>query len=735
MRKISVIFLLLAMSVCLGAGFSACKDKSDDTPSTQEQVIQNLIPEKLTLHVGDTYQFQAINGKYYDTFSSANADIVSVNSNGSAVAKAEGKTNVILVVNKKNHSCEVTVLPNVALPKEENNIYGIGVENVYEVQLNTSFDIVPIAYKNGVAVEGELTWTLPENDVITNEKIGNTLRVTGSKIGFVKLNVAYEEYVATVIVKVFDDSSYLNKPSNQRIENGKLLWDGVDGAIGYMVSTNLGKTWINVGTATEYGIAEEVHMLNVDVMAIAEKESEKINSKTFTQRSQSVTSQIASLSNVTANNADSSYTVSVSNQAKWGKQAFYLYSNDSANAALLADGVDCHKALSNLAYTMSVKSNVNSTLYFISESANGKVNYSTFEIQAGTWTQVGYKLNGYEKYVMVAATGDFLCKDASVTLNVAEYEYSTVAQDIVNALEILSLPEIDSSERKEKEELVKSNFKYLKADEYAEFLDIYKEELESVLAPTFIDGKLSMSKLEVGYGTVNMAINEDGRYIAEGDACSIKLVYAVPSTVKYDTLLPETAPAYDSYVWKIYSEIEGDIVIGSKVATMAKGWNEVTLTYAELTAAKEIYTNGGTLYLGSLKGVADVEVDLLPTFIDGKLDTSKLTVGYGSVSMTINDKSTYIASGDLYSVKLVYSTPATVKYDALLPETAPAYDSYVWKIYSEIEGDIVIGSKTVTMAKGWNEVTLTYAELTAAKEIYTNGGTLYLGSLIGVSNA
>ncbi len=608
MKKIAIMFLSLAMTVCLGGALTSCKDKESDSAG-QEQV-QGLLPQKMTLNVGDSYKFEAYDGKHYDGFSSEDAAIVAIDAHGGAVAKAEGTVKVILLVDGHQHICEITVLPNIAVTEEQNNIHNIQLENTYFVRLNESLSIEPLVYKNGDLVNETVTYTVPENDVLTHTTDGNCLNISGKKLGYVKVTAKYEDYEKPILVKVYDDSSYLAEPSNQRVENGKLVWDAVGGAVGYRVSFNLGQSWTDVGTALEYAVPANVHTLNMSVMALAPVESAKLNSKVFTKKTESVTTLPAGITNVTKDGDD--FAVTVGAEAEFGKQAFYLYAKDSANTAVLANGENSYQSLSTLTYCMSVTSDVDNTIYFVTKSVDGKVAYSAFEVEAGKTTEVGYKLNGHDAYLAVTAEENFSYTDAVVTLSATDFEYSTVYYSMKNAAEGLLGGQLSPTEQTEQEKIIQTNLRYLKDSERNVLFTNYNALMEEVCMPSFIDAKMNTAAFK-GNGTVSMNTT-DFKYVADGDASSVKITFTNSSekdpsdnVAQYDELLPATEPSYDYYVWRIYASVQAATLIGDKAVTLEAGWNTVELSYEELTGHSRIYvylnpSSTVDLYLGSLTG-------------------------------------------------------------------------------------------------------------------------------------
>ena len=276
-----------------------------------------------------------------------------------------------------------------------------------------------------------------------------------------------------------------------------------------------------------------------------------------------------------------------------------------------------------------------------------------------------------------------------------------------------------------------------------------------VLTPdiTFLGTPITVASLQANSPNLALTATNDATYLDEGSEVGIGLMYASGKSdgnLYYTDLVPADEPDYDYYIWRIWSRNDATANNLGEYNNyqLVSGWNDVKFTWNQLNVTyKRMYFAGVlsssqiNVALGSLTGY-NYTPDV--TFLGTAIDTSKITSHEKtSAVLKATVETTYLDEGSEVGIG-VYAKSGTeggLNYTNLIPAEQPEYDYYIWRVWSRnaITG-VNFGNTTVNFAAGWNDIQLTWSQLTntntAFQRIYMTGLStsqinVALGSLTG----
>ncbi len=733
MKKKLTIIACLCIAACAFA-VACCRKK----PSVKEPEIKvSFIEDTLTLEVGGRKQLKTDDGVVYDTYASENESVAAVNSVGVVTALSTGTAKIYAEVGGGTKIyCEVTVVEK----SDEDEIadYHIDVVSKQTLKVGSTQVIDAIVKKDGTVSSAVAKWIIPETDVAEFTPDGNSLTVKGLKNGKVTVSVTKSNFTANVTIKCYDDAHVLATPEFSYAD-GKIVWNADANADGYRVTVNGGKDWAKLGgDVTEYAVDGAFIRINVCVVATASFESDYVDAVGVLPYSYepSAADVKASLSECGAVTGAEEFGVTPSGESgRFGKTIINIY---GTSGALLDNGKT--SALSDLSVVFFVKSAASGKITFVSEDDKGNLSVSEFTVTE-EWREVGYKLNSYVDKCYAAIDGDSVDVKGLYISKTSDYAYSSKYKGIVES----------ASSKEAFEQKMLADYVYLSVVEREAVTKKYSAQINAFLTefltedkPTglkFLGGDFKLSHMTDAKDNSGTAVSA---VLLSDPETGTSLAIKFNGTYRYyKTAMPAEEPSCDYIVWRIYNAASSAITL-ERIGTLTKvelqpGWNSVKFTIAqffrETWAPKNFYSESGaygTIRLGSVCAVK-IEERVKLTFIGKEMSAADFGAEASVVSITDEVVGT---------IKAIALHDKARSYASLLPSEEPAFDYYEWRIYNAGDADTIrIGNKAdIPLAKGWNTVTLTWANLQAGgavKNFYKNGGyypRLYVGSLIGRNN-
>ena len=754
LKKLLILLVSMTCCLCVGAACSTGDDSSSgsgnissDTGSSSDDTTEvKLLVTELALKVGDTYKLKTDDGVVYDTYLSDNTEVCSVSVQGTITANAVGTAVISVETQSGTLTCTVTVTAKEEDKTDEKPTYSITLPESRQIKVGDECVLTAEIYKDGVLCEETPEWTLPtDSNILDCTENGSQVALKAVAKGEIVISVSFGGVTASCTVKVYMQSS-LAAPQ-MTITSEKLSWTTVENAIGYLVTTDGGATWTEVNDATEYALSN-VNPLNVGVIAVAEENSDYVNSawaRTLYQIPENVL-KAACEEYGTFTATEGVYAIEGMQDTDFGKKLFYVYGDDAA----LYDNKGEASFFENTAIVFDVKADSEGTVTFISESSDGKKAISKFNV-GSDWATIGYMLNAYTDKCYVVSDVAISVKGVSLQNSPLEFMYSSVYLETLEAFE-----DIDNAENVAK---IKQNYQYLSEAEKELVAALITEENLSAFADVMFLGSVvdiadfGVHSLDGTTQEGTVALTSTGEWI---DANNLTGIAVTPTAayphIYYADLLPENDPGYDYYTWRLWSGIATTAQVGTKTVDLEKGWNTVALTWSELKASDSklcrIYVyalpiNTISFGIGSLVG-CDIESDVMflgniANAEDFGVHSLDGTTEEGTVSLTSTgewvdfDKMSGLAVTPTASYPHIY-------YTNLLPENDPGYSYYKWRLWSSIATTAQVGTKSVSLDKGWNTVALTWSELKGEDSktwrIYvhalpTNTVAFGIGSLLG----
>lgn len=666
-RKIWMILLAVCLSCCF---FVACGESSAD--SSSEQKIVKLVDSEIFLEIGDTYQLKTDDGVLYDTYESDNIAVCTVNAHGQIVAVGVGTATVSVTTESGKLSCTVTVQAGEQVEQE---VYYVRVSCAESVKVGESVRAEATVLKNGEPCEEMVTWSVDSETVAFSEN-GNTLTLTGQNKGFCEVGASFGGFVGRVTLKVYDNDCILETPVFS-LDSGVLEWTAVENANAYRVSLDEGNSFQEL-TETRLELPNEVNPLGIIVVAVAEKTSLFMDSECKLQDTYAVTDNALenATKNVAVTGGNGEYTISSSITAEYGNKLFCVYGDENA---LFHNGGDL-EVFENASIVLEVKGTTGEKVYIVSASDYNRA-VMCFTLTESYQT-IGYRLNAFGKECYVSSSASVTVKGVRLERNRENYAYASIRD----------------------------------ADKNVQFIDTGFGEDFLALSSAYKVG---------GYDYIGY---DGAPYQAEAIAFCVNNDYD-GMLLDFTSLVPQTNLGYDYFVWKIWAEKEGSFIIKQKDdwtqvnKVLQAGWNEVKIFYADISDDVcqllfqeknfDITSETVTVKLGRVKGVKGI------AFADSCFSTAnvKAESGYILQDLYLSNTGTeyfcealqVIVDND-YNGNLLDFTP-------FVP-TQENEKGYIWKIWAEKAGTIIIKQKSdwtqkkVKLVAGWNEVKLTYKDMT-----------------------
>ncbi len=730
---------ILCLAVSLGVcAFSGCKDtensSSQDSSASQDSGESSvdpieLVDTQLTLEVDAEFQLRTTDGVSYDTYTSDNTDVCEVTANGKVRAKSKGTANVSVVTPDGTLVCVVTVTEKAST--ETQAVYFVELSAAKLVKVGDAIQITAKVQRNGENTDENVTWSV-SNEAVTYTTNGNEINVTGAVKGTCVINAAIGGFETSVTVKIYDDSCILASPELTFAE-GLVSWEANENAVGYRITVNGGESWEET-KETSYTMDGYCNPLDVAVVARADENSEYVDSQyalnTYSVTSTQMQSATNGVSSMTATGAE--YAITPTDSV-----LLYIYGNDNA---LLANGGDVALFV-DTAVVFDVKGVEGTKITFVSESADGAKAISEFTV-GETYQTVGYLLNAYGEQCYIIADGAVTLTNVSLQRNPQDFVYSSVYLNVLAAME----------EGEEELAYIKDNVKYLAPAERALFEERASEEVKTTLADVQIFGE----NIALGDMTFNSAYTASYTFYEKGNGFKVEVGAndgnADTQWIYFDTLLPETQPEAEKFIWNIYSDgTRNEFYFRTNDwvrKTLSTGWNQVEVTWEELQSGKIIFQSGAkdvtaTYILGSIIAVEKTVVGGV-SFLDQTFSAADVHKN----GLTATD----IVEEEKNLVQVVVDNDAVgamMEFTALVPTEDPGYDYYIWNIWSETAGKIAVRNNSwdyctyKNIVAGWNEFMITRTEMTQngrfqlyISEQYFDGKpetvTIKLGEVYGV---
>lgn len=250
---------------------------------------------------------------------------------------------------------------------------------------------------------------------------------------------------------------------------------------------------------------------------------------------------------------------------------------------------------------------------------------------------------------------------------------------------------------------------------------------------------------------------ENGKmeYVSEGDMLDMEggdlkglkfTAYGSDARIGYGNLLPEGVN-YDYVTWRMYNGTGTalKVKIGSAEKTLPrkKGWCSVKIDWNNLALEKEqcfisfpdgISVANGAFTIGSAtaRRYANEVEDAPVTFLGRAMSKTTLrgrnpedTLDAGTLYFTRNfENRIKREDGESFVAVKANATFVCVYFDLLLPDVDPGYDEYVWEVWSEsaMTFEAFAGKLNVQLNAGWNQVSLTWSELSSRTFLFTGIG-------------
>ena len=434
-RKIICLALLLGCVICLSSALVACKKNQNDSALVESEIVHL---DTLTLTVGGEYELVTGYEKDYKiSYSSSDASICTVNESGVIKAIALGTAKIEVTMG--NYKDYLTVVVGKSAESNVQTDYQVSFSKPDKMYVGTEITIKPIVYKQGIVVDEKVSFTFVENDdVLSQTQTNEGVKFFALKKGKTTIKAVIGTYESVFNIKVYDESNILPCPA-KTIEKTSVSWTKVEEAVGYHVTLDGGNSWTTVDNNTfSYSIDGVVNPINVDIVAIADVNSDKVDSLSLANKSYSFTQEQVrnSIDNTILTVAEESGETVYVIKATSNVKAINVFGETKALLQTTGE-VDFY---SQTTITFDVKGTANS-VKFISENAEGTTTYSEFVVGA-EYDKVGYTMNGYGTKCYVVADGNITVKNVEVSYVVDEFATSSVYNDTVNGLQNMDINKI-----------------------------------------------------------------------------------------------------------------------------------------------------------------------------------------------------------------------------------------------------------------------------------------------------
>lgn len=178
MKKLLLFLLILCMALPL----AACKDERT------YKYFLTISHAEYTMEKGDEFTLKAMysDNKSKVAFVSDDQSIATVNDDGTITAISSGECYIIAKVGSQEKSCKITVIdPDYSIE--------LVYSNVQNIIVGAKVNIVAILYKDGIRIDGNLTWQITPNNGCSLESIGNSTVFTALVAGEYTITVSNEK--------------------------------------------------------------------------------------------------------------------------------------------------------------------------------------------------------------------------------------------------------------------------------------------------------------------------------------------------------------------------------------------------------------------------------------------------------------------------------------------------------------------------------------------------------------
>ncbi|MBQ8658223.1 MAG: hypothetical protein IJ506_03730 [Clostridia bacterium] len=722
-KKVLGILLSICMVACVGGALGACGvENAEQKPSVETVAV---VTPTLTIKEGEHYRLKTDDGVAYYTYRSENTSVCTVTPSGIVYGIGAGTATIVVETYAGQTTCTVNVLAVEEKVYSENNYYISLTENP-SVKTGDKVSVVASVYNNGMLTGEAVAWNVEETQVVSVEEEGNILVLTGKTAGTVSVTASIGNVRVSTKVKVYGAEDVLPSPTVSFGE-GKITWSSVENAAGYEISTDGGKTWTKVASDVLEMQLNVNNPANVCVVALAAADSRYVNSAAFEHAAYTLSQTQLNehlVSYGTVVETEDTLSVSLTGEEEdFGRKFLSVYGEQNS----LFDNGGELSVFAETVINFEIKSETAGEIVFVSEAENGEVALSRFAV-GGDWTAVGYKMDAYaHKCYVLSSAPTVSIKNARLENRSSKFTLSST---------YLAVKEIfESGNSFEKIEEITANYAYLSKAERGKLGERYAEELQAIKTYYKIEDAetdvwcinhyLKLSELTSSRGEDNLDVAFGEEYVDGTGMGIIVYPHAGDISLNYHGMLPEEEPAYDYYIWRIWSSMDRTgMDIGATKYDLTAGWNDIYLTWSIVSHAEEkfhrIYIYPSTdakviLGIGSLTGYNYASGYFLgQEMTTDKFENSSAHVCYAEGGIGVYADGSAAGAGG-------------VNFSAYLPTEDPGYDYYEVKVYSEnalTAEQFHFSGKWMALEKGWNTITLTWAELNNTKTLYLMNGCL-----------